>query len=225
MPKYKEIDYKAPKSRWPLWIIPFLVAILLLLIGIFIFVTLGAKHHCLFFDCEQPIDKVISPPDELPRDDAKSGPDFSRNDGNKPQSDPGFNRGVNKTGTADRIKKITVHGELIFEGAPDSLPAKSYLQVKFEDVSLMDAASVVLGDTVVDLASYDKAKNLKYKIECKKPDPSGSYSVSALLNMGWQRNKDSWIKSGDYHTDTHHDIKIEDGKSDYAKNITLVRYN
>ena len=89
-----------------------------------ILLTLGAKHHCLFFDCEQPIDKVISPSDELPRnEDVVLGDD-----------------------------EISIHGELIFEGvAPDSFPPNSYLLVKFEDVSMMDAPSVLLGKTVVDL--------------------------------------------------------------------------
>ena len=111
----------------------------------------------MFFDCEQPIDKVISPSDELPRnEDVVLGDD-----------------------------EISIHGELIFEGvAPDSFPPNSHLQVKFEDVSMMDAPSVLLGKTVVDLSSYDKTENLKYEVKSKKPDLDGSYSVSATLNVG-----------------------------------------
>ena len=220
MTKYKEVDYKAPKSRWPLWVIPFLVAILLLLIGIFIFVTLSAKHHCLFFDCEQRKidDGGLVPPDQKPQDDDELLP---------PTAEPGSNRGTNnETGKAGSENEITVHGELMFEGsAPDRLPANSYLKVEFKDVSLMDASSVLLGSTVVDLSSYNKATNLKYEIKCKTPDSHGSYSLSAVLNMGWQADENSWIKQGDYHTDTHHNVKIEDGKSEYKKDITLVRYN
>lgn len=196
--KYKEVDYKGQKNRWPVWAIPILVAVLLLLIGIFILLTLGAKHQCLFFDCEQPIDKVVSPPDEIPRND-----DEELISGNE----------------------ITIHGELIFEGgAPDSLSPNSTLQVKFEDASLMDASSVLLGQTMVDLSSYVKTKNLKYEIKSKKPDPHGRYSVSATLNMGWKANKDEWIRRGDYHTDTHHEVKIEEKKEDYRRDITLVGY-
>ena len=114
----------------------------------------------------------------------------------------------------------------MFEGsAPDRLPANSYLKVKLEDVSLMDASSVLLGETVVDLSSYNKATNLKFEIKCRRPDPHGSYSLSAVLNMGWQADENSWIKQGDFHTDTHHDVKIENGKSEYKKDVTLVRYN
>ena len=50
MAKYKEVDYKDTKNHWPLWVISFLRAILRLLIGGF-------------------IDKVISPSDELPRNE------------------------------------------------------------------------------------------------------------------------------------------------------------
>lgn len=218
MTKYKEVDYKAPKSRWPLWVIPFLVAILLLLIGIFIFVTLSAKHHCLFFDCEQRKidDGGLVPPDQKPRQDDELLP---------PTAEPG--RGMkNGTGKADSANEITVYGELMFErSAPERLPANSYLKVKLEDVSLMDASSVLLGETVVDLSSYNKATNLKFEIKCRRPDPHGSYSLSAVLNMGWQADENSWIKQGDFHTDTHHDVKIENGKSEYEKDVTLVRYN
>lgn len=218
MTKYKEVDYKAPKSRWPLWVIPFLVAILLLLIGIFIFVTLSAKHHCLFFDCEQRKidDGGLVPPDQKPRQDDELLP---------PTAEPG--RGMkNGTGKADSANEITVYGELMFErSAPERLPANSYLKVKLEDVSLMDASSVLLGETVVDLSSYNKATNLKFEIKCRRPDPHGSYSLSAVLNMGWQADENSWIKQGDFHTDTHHDVKIENGKSEYKKDVTLVRYN
>ena len=101
MTKYKEVDYKAPKSRWPLWVIPFLVAILLLLIGIFIFVTLSAKHHCLFFDCEQRKidDGGLVPPDQKPRQDDELLP---------PTAEPG--RGMkNGTGKADSANEITVY--------------------------------------------------------------------------------------------------------------------
>lgn len=197
MTKYKEVDYKGGKSHWPLWAIPFLIAILLLLIGVFILLTLGVKHHCLFFDCEQPIDKVISSSDELPRnEDVVLGDD-----------------------------EISIHGELIFEeGAPDSLPPNSHLRVKFEDVSMMDAPSVLLGETMVDLSSYDKAKNLKYEIKSKRPGLGGSYSVSATLNVGWKANKEAWIKPGDYMTDTHYGVRIEDKKQDYRRDITLVKY-
>jgi len=223
MPKYKEIDYKRPRSRWPLWVIPILVAILLLLIGIFIFITLSAKEHrCLFFDCEQPRDRVIKP-SEL-RNDAVIPP--------KDESEKhGFSRGnYSKTVKADQESQIenfiTVHGELIFDGgAPQSLPSNSHLKVKFEDVSIMDAASVLLGHTMVDLSSYDKSQNLKYTIKCKKPDTHGSYSVSAVLNVGWKADKNSWIRKGDYHTDMSHNVKIEDGINEYKKDITLVQYN
>ena len=209
MHKSKEIDYKAPKSRWPLWLIPLLVAILLLLIGIFVFITLGAKHHrCLFFDCEQPRDKVVKT-NEL------------RNDAVIPPKDES-----EKHGAREGNGTMTVHGELIFDGgAPESLPSNSHLKVKFEDVSIMDTSSVVLGETWIDLSSYKKAQNLKYAIKCKKPSPRGSYSVSAVLNMGWKADVKSWIKRGDYFTDTNHDVKIEEGINEFKKDIHLVQYN
>lgn len=206
MPKYKEIDYKVPRSRWPLWVIPFLVAILLLLIGIFIFITIAAKRHrCLFFDCEQPRDKVIDQ-GEL-RDYVVIPP--------------------NKTNEADHKENLmSLHGELIFDGgAPQSLPPNSHLKVKFEDVSMMDAASLLVEETWVDLSNYNSEQNLKYSIKCKRPTGHGRYSVSAVLNMGWQADGNSWIRKGDYFTDTSHNVKIEEEVNEYKMDVTLVRYN
>ena len=218
MPKYKEIDYKGPRGHWPLWVIPFLVAILLVLIGIFIFITLGAKQHrCLLFDCEQPIDKVIKVKEErndtvIPPKGEELGSDVQLNE------ETGKNIASNFT--------MTVQGELTFAGGPpDSLPPNSHLKVKFEDASLMDVSSVLLGETMVDLSGYSKAHNLQYTIKCEKPNSGGIYSVSAVLNVGWKPDRNSWIRKGDYLTDTSFNVKIEDEVSDYKKDITLIQYN
>lgn len=48
--------------------------------------------------------------------------------------------------------------------------------------------------------------------------------VSATLNVGWKANKEAWIKPGDYMTDTHYGVRIEDKKQDYRRDITLVKY-
>ena len=219
MPKYKEIDYKAPRSRWPLWVIPFLVAILLLLIGIFIFITIAAKHHrCLFFDCEQPRDKIVKP------SELRDGVVIPPKDDDEKSSSQGSQ---NKTNEADHKENLmSLYGELIFDGgAPQSLPPNSHLKVKFEDVSIMDAASLLVEETWVDLSNYNSAQNLKYFIKCEKPTGHGRYSVSAVLNMGWQADGNSWIRKGDFFTDTSHNVKIEEEVNEYKMDVTLVRYN
>ena len=81
--------------------------------------------------------------------------------------------------------KITVHGELMFEAsAPDSLPANSSLEVKFEDVSYMDASSTLLGKNVVDLSGYNKATNLRYEIKCKKTRTSWKLQSFCRIECG-----------------------------------------
>lgn len=219
MVKYKEVDYKAPSTRWPLWVIPFLVVLLLVLIGLFIFITVGAKQSkCLIFDCEQPRDKVMERPAGLSDDVAIPSEEKSDKHGLEMS-------GENKTERAHHKESfITVHGEVLFDVAPQSLPPNSLLKVKVEDVSLMDVASVILGETLVDLSNYSKAKNLDYSIKCKKPSVHGRYGVSAVLNVGWRADEHSWIKRGDFFTDTSYPVIIKQGVEEYKTDVTLVRY-
>lgn len=221
MAKFKEVDYKAPRTRWVLWVIPFLVVILLVLIGLFIYVTIGAKHHrCLIFDCEQPRDKVLKDPGEL------------RNDVTFPPKEGPGKHVLDKTTENKSIGvvhkenfMITVKGKVIFDGeAPQSFPSNSHLKVTFQDVSIMDAASIVLGETLVDLSNYSGSQNLEYTIKCKMPSDRGRYSVSGVLNVGWRADEDSWIKKGDFFTDTSYSVIIEKGIEEYKKDIALVRY-
>lgn len=126
---------------------------------------------------------------------------------------------------AKEMMEIT--GKIIFTGgsAPDVLPAPSYLTVKFEDVSLMDAPSVKIGESVVDVTNiYKKGEPLMYIIKCPVPSPLQSdYSVSAVLNVGWKPDGDSWIRKGDYLNDTSHLIPLEVGKDSYRMDIEVIK--
>lgn len=84
-------------------------------------------------------------------------------------------------------KYINISGKITFQGkAPKRLPRNSRLIVEFEDVSRMDAASILLAKTAVDLSKYRRGKNLFYTIICKRPEIAHSfYSISAVLNVGW----------------------------------------
>lgn len=121
---------------------------------------------------------------------------------------------------------IEITGEVKFRAnAPESIPSNSHLTVKFEDVSLMDAPSVKLGETEVDLTNYKKEEALVYCIKCPMPSPiAPDYSVSAVLNVGWKCDADSWIRKGDYLTDTRHPVHIEDRKNCYKVDVELVKY-
>ena len=123
---------------------------------------------------------------------------------------------------------IEITGEVKFRGnsAPELIPEDSHLIVKFEDVSLMDAPSVKLGETEVDLTNYKKGQALTYSIKCPMPSPiAPDYSVSAVLNVGWTRDQDSWIRKGDYLTDTIHPVQLVDGENFYKADVELVKYN
>lgn len=96
----------------------------------------------------------------------------------------------------------------------------------FADVSLADATAVFLGETTVDVSRYCKGKSLLYRITCKGPLwEYRSYSVSALLNVGWKRTTDKWLRVGDYYTDTSFSVDIKAEKTHYHINTELVRLN
>ena len=92
---------------------------------------------------------------------------------------------------------MEISGEVKFsnDSAPEVLPENSYLTVKFEDVSLMDAPSVKLGESVVDVTKiYKKGQPLLYSIKCPKPSPIHvDYSVSAVLNVGWKADDNRYL--------------------------------
>ena len=97
---------------------------------------------------------------------------------------------------------------------------------KFEDVSSMDAPSVKIGESVVDVTNmYWKGEPLILTIKCPKPSPTQpDYSVSAVLNVGWKPDGNSWIRKGDYLNDTMHHIPLEVEKDSYKMNIEVIKY-
>ena len=122
---------------------------------------------------------------------------------------------------------IEITGEIKFHGnsAPECIPKGSHLIVTFQDVSLMDAPSVKLGETEVDVTNYRKGEALMYSIKCPMPSPiAPEYSVSAVLNIGWERNADSWIQKGDYLNDTVHHVPLTDGVNFYKVDVEVVKY-
>lgn len=122
---------------------------------------------------------------------------------------------------------MEITGEIKFSSgsAPDVLPVPSLLTVKFQDVSLMDAPAVKIGESVVDVTNiYKKGEPLTYSIKCPKPSPiQPDYSVSAVLNVGWEPDGDSWIRKGDYLNDTTHRIPLEEGNNSYEMDIEVIK--
>lgn len=123
---------------------------------------------------------------------------------------------------------IEITGEVKFRNhcAPESIPEGSHLIVSFQDVSLMDAPSVTIGEVEVDLVNYKKERALTYSIKCALPSPiAPDYDVSAVLNVAWERTMDCWIRKGDYLTDTRHPVHLKDGVNFYRVDVELVQYN
>ena len=50
------------------------------------------------------------------------------------------------------------------------------------------------------------------------------YVVSAVINNGWCKNGDNWIRYGDYHTETSHTINPLANHEKIELNISVVEY-
>ena len=121
--------------------------------------------------------------------------------------------------------KINVSG--LSEGI--SLGEESFLSVKLEDTSMMDASAVLLGEDNQSLPVGTKlgpgSEGLNYTIVFKKPENLGpQYSVSAVLNVGWKPSGDKWIKKGDYLTDTVHDVDLRQETDPIVADVVMVLY-
>lgn len=129
---------------------------------------------------------------------------------------------------------ISISGNISFKGVPPKrFPRNSRLIVKFVDDSLADVSWTVLGKTVVNLSNRRRRKTLSYTVTCKRPemvpefdefDSSYYYSVNAVLNVGWKKNKNNWLRRGDYFTDTRFGVHITKHKRLFVRNIQLVKY-
>lgn len=123
---------------------------------------------------------------------------------------------------------IEISGYISFDKKPKSIPSGSQLTVTFKDSRVADASSVQLGQTTVDVDNYNNNSQLLYNMTAKRPTDHGHYSVDAVLNMGWKQvdGKDEWIRNGDYHTSTAHNlfVNVTTSHRKYTKNITLELY-
>ena len=110
-----------------------------------------------------------------------------------------------------------------------SLGEESFLSVKLEDTSRMDASAIVLGKHEEMLQAGTIIgpghEGLNYTIVCEKPRNLGSmYSISAVLNVGWKASGEEWIRKGDYFTDTVHDVDLSQGTDPIIADVVMVHY-
>jgi len=126
--------------------------------------------------------------------------------------------------TGENSMSVTIKGKLILPSAV-SFPAGSSAVVKCVDSSLMDAPSVTLGTINIDISNTGSVTELHYTLQATVPRP-GEFSMSAVINVGWKRSGDGkkWIQKGDFHNDTHHDIEIEEGVTQYESDVEVVQY-
>lgn len=126
-------------------------------------------------------------------------------------------------------KKMKITGKITVSEVEEgiSLGKESFLTVKLEDTSVMDASAVVLGEyeQLLPLGTKLGPDGLNYTIICEKPPHLGPMnSLSAVLNVGWKPTGDQWIRKGDYFTDTTHPVDLTQETEPIVADIVMVHY-
>jgi hypothetical protein len=123
---------------------------------------------------------------------------------------------------------VTVSGEVRFPKALGQLPAGSCLSVAFQDQSLMDVASSTIKQEIYQLGGKDVGKKVQYSLTFGKPlsYQSPFFALQSVLNVGWcpKENDDEWLREGDYFHDDTIAVSLKKKKTNYKKNITLMKH-
>ena len=86
---------------------------------------------------------------------------------------------------------ITIKGKINFPQPPASIPDGSLLTVKYQDTSLADAPSKILGMMAREITGYKQGDELTFEIKCNRPTcPVTTVSFNAcnkkhVLNIHW----------------------------------------
>ncbi len=124
--------------------------------------------------------------------------------------------------------KMKLTGKItVAEGV--SLAEESFLTVKLEDISRMDASAILIGKDEQLLKAGTRigsgSEGLNYTIVCEKPEDLGPmYSVSAVLSVGWKASGEESIRKGDYLTDTVHDVDLSQETDPIVADVVMVHY-
>ena len=133
-----------------------------------------------------------------------------------------------------KSSKMKLTGEITFtakgqEEQTITLEEGSHLVVKFEDVSVMDVPSTLLGKQEQLLPKGTKlgsgAEALNYTIVCDAPEHKPVMaSVSAVINNGWKASGNDWIRKNDFFSDTTHYVDMSGDSDHFITDIKLVQY-
>ena len=119
----------------------------------------------------------------------------------------------------DDAVEYGVEGVIIFDGKVDSFSnATVYLSV--EDVSLQDAPSVVLSESVLHDISIDSAdvRPIAYSISHPQLDTQMMYTLSVHIDV----DGDGSLSSGDYYSTWHNEVPKTDGIGELDVHVEII---
>ena len=120
-----------------------------------------------------------------------------------------------------------IRGKITFTKKPGKLPPNSCLNLEFKDTAVQDVSSVIYQEDTIDLSEVEIGDSYYYKIKTKKPKLiHDSYSISAVLNVGWcpKAASSKWIRQKDYVTDTTFNVNFSKPGNEFNRDIFMVWY-
>jgi len=122
-------------------------------------------------------------------------------------------------------KSVTVVGKIILPEHSDfTFPTNSRVHISCDDISNLQSTN--LGTAVVDVSNKPSGEEINYELEVDL-QTFGRISMSATINMGWNRNANSkeWIRKGDFYNDVSHLLYVEEDAALSVKDIEVVLYD
>lgn len=65
---------------------------------------------------------------------------------------------------------------------------------------------------------------MDYEIRFRSTKQLTPLNIDAVVNLGWCKTGEEWVRNGDYITTTAHSVSVEKGKQDYDANISVEKY-
>ena len=98
---------------------------------------------------------------------------------------------------------MEVNIEIEFKDTPQptKFATNSCIALRVKDISLADAPSKLLGESILPIGNWQPEQPLRFKVTSHQPEQNATVSVSAQLYLGRCHGP---VRENDYLTDTNH---------------------
>ncbi|PAA64628.1 hypothetical protein BOX15_Mlig025402g1 [Macrostomum lignano] len=118
-------------------------------------------------------------------------------------------------------RPVRVSGYVLLNPAPQQLPVNTRLEVRLQDISLMDAPSKLLGSQTLNSVStsYNADRRIPFSLEAVIPADTPFMPHSVSVSASLRGDGVSYI------TDTAYYVNLQEGTFEYRDmEITIIKY-